>query len=59
MTLATFDPSDRKFVAVALASGSPVANATDTDWLDYQTALEANGVELHFVCGCDRTTWFE
>jgi hypothetical protein len=55
--LAKFDPSDRKFAAVARSSGVPVANATDADWLEHRIALAANGIEVHFVCGCDPEAW--
>ena len=50
--LSTFDPSDRKFVAVALASQtSPeLLNATDTDWWHARQALEENGVNVIFLC---------
>jgi hypothetical protein len=55
--LARFDPSDRKFAAAARRTGQPVANATDSDWLDYKAALNANGIAVDFVCGCDRQLW--
>ncbi|SMP61401.1 hypothetical protein SAMN06265222_10794 [Neorhodopirellula lusitana] len=47
-----FDASDRKFVAVALASqhGPPVLNATDSDWWNDREALERNGVKIEFLC---------
>lgn len=50
--LQTFDRSDRKFVAVALASGEnpPIMNATDTDWWHFREALKRNGVEVEFLC---------
>ena len=50
--LSTFDPDDRKFVAVALASGtSPdIINATDTDWWIHHEALQQHGVNVHFLC---------
>jgi len=50
--LAAFDRSDRKFVAVALASGeSPfILNATDTDWWIHRTALERSQVHVQFLC---------
>ncbi|MFA4948286.1 MAG: hypothetical protein WC674_07245 [Candidatus Krumholzibacteriia bacterium] len=50
--LARFDRSDRKYVAVALASRlSPtVLNAVDPDWWEFKTALELNGVKLTFLC---------
>ncbi len=50
--LAGFDRDDRKFVAVALASGEnpPILNATDTDWWDFREALQRNGVTVTFLC---------
>jgi hypothetical protein len=50
--LAGFDPSDRKFVAVALASKlSPkILNAVDSDWWDFREALSDNGVAVDFLC---------
>lgn len=50
-----FDRSDRKFVAVALASGKnpPIANATDSDWADYHDALREAGVTVQFLCPTD------
>lgn len=55
--LARFDSSDRVFAAAARVSGYPVANATDSDWLDHYSALKANGISVEFVCGCDRAAW--
>jgi hypothetical protein len=50
--LMAFDEDDRKFVAVALASGNapPILNATDTDWRIHQDALARNGVRVEFLC---------
>ena len=50
--LARFDRSDRKFVAVALASGSqpPILNAVDSDWWVYQEPLRKHGVKIEFLC---------
>ena len=50
--LATFDRSDRKFVAVALAAGDapPILNASDTDWWLARHALDANGLTVKFLC---------
>ena len=50
--LAGFDRSDRKFVAVALASRKDpeIINASDTDWWIYKTALESHGVNVCFLC---------
>ena len=50
--LVSFDLADRKFVAVALASGAGphVLNATDTDWWHDRQAVEENGVNVVFLC---------
>lgn len=50
--LANFDPSDRKFVAVALAHPKrpPIINATDTDWRDSHQELADCGVKVNFIC---------
>lgn len=50
--LMRFDEDDRKFVAVALASGDapPILNATDTDWWIHRNALARNGVRVEFLC---------
>jgi hypothetical protein len=53
-----FDPSDRKFAAMARRAAAPVANAIDTDWLYHNAALAANGITVQFVCGCDSPEWF-
>jgi hypothetical protein len=56
--LADFDPSDRKFAALARRTRAPVASGTDTDWLDHRPHLEANGINVLFVCGCEPKQWF-
>jgi len=50
--LATFDRSDQKFVAVALASGEnpPILNAVDSDWWNHREALTTAGVPIDFLC---------
>ena len=50
--LARFDHDDRKFVAVALASGTspPIVNASDRDWWEHREALQAHGIEILFLC---------
>lgn len=50
--LASFDPSDRKFVMVALESPSnpSVANAVDSDWWNHRQALERAGVRIELLC---------
>jgi hypothetical protein len=53
--LATFDPSDRKFVAAALTHPGrpPVLNAVDSDWWNHRDALHRNGITVQFVCGTE------
>ncbi len=50
--LAAFDRDDRKFVAVAVASGEnpPILNASDTDWWNHRHDLERHGIRLEFLC---------
>ncbi len=50
--LATFDPSDRKFVAVALTSAHnpPIVIASDRGWPNHETALNKHHVQLQFLC---------
>lgn len=53
-----FDPSDRKFAALARKEVAPVINATDSDWLDSLEILRESGIRVIFVCGLDREDWF-
>lgn len=55
---AKFDRSDRKFAALAKREQVRVVNAIDSDWLQHLATLEANGIAVKFICGCDKTTWF-
>ena len=50
--LRSFDRSDRKFVAVALAHPEvpPIAQAADSKWLGWAPALRAHGVAVDFLC---------
>jgi hypothetical protein len=50
--LEEFDVSDRKFVAVAIASAMnpEVLNASDTDWATFRDSLESNGISIRFLC---------
>ena len=50
--LALFDPSDRKFVAVAAACEEcpPILQAADSKWLGWADALLRNGVNVEFLC---------
>ncbi len=52
LALAKFDPSDRKFVAVALTHPDRPAiyNAVDSDWKIHQLALEKHGIQIEFLC---------
>lgn len=47
-----FDPSDRKFAAVAHAHADkpPIWQAVDCKWLDWWTALQKKGVTVEFLC---------
>ncbi len=47
-----FDPSDRKYVAVALASANhpAILNAVDSDYLHFEKALQNAGVVVHQLC---------
>ncbi len=57
--LADFDPSDRKFVAVALAypDHPPIYNAVDSDWWQHRNALEAQGLTIMFLCPDQIAAW--
>ena len=48
----SFDQDDRKFVAVALASGTnpKILNASDTDWWLHRNALQEHGIEVDIIC---------
>lgn len=50
--LSTFDPSDRKFVATALAVApyARVLNASDTDWYEHRAVFDRHGLEISFIC---------
>ena len=52
---ARFDPSDRKFVAVAHAHPDqpPVWQAVDSKWLDWWPNLLKMGVKVEFLCQAD------
>lgn len=56
--LAAFDPSDRKFAALARRTGISVTNATDSDWIDNIAALNAYGITVDFLCGHNKEDWF-
>jgi predicted nucleic acid-binding protein len=49
------DPSDRKFLAVAVVSGADVVNALDTDWHEQRALLTELGLTVQQLCpeyGC-------
>ncbi len=49
------DPSDRKFLAIALRSGAEIVNALDTDWHEQAELLTKLGVAVRQMCpehGC-------
>ena len=50
--LKNFDPSDRKFVAVANAHSEkpPIMQATDSKWWGWKNALAGVGITVHFLC---------
>ena len=50
--LSTFDPSDQKFAAVAVASGDNplILNAVDSDWWNHRAALDNSGIVVEFLC---------
>jgi hypothetical protein len=51
-SLAGFDRSDRKFVAVSNACPNrpPICNATDSDWADYEAELNNVGIIVEQLC---------
>ncbi len=56
---AGFDPSDRKFAALAGKEGVPIVNSTDSDWAEDLVVLNENGIKVVFLCGEDPNDWFE
>lgn len=50
--LASFDFSDRKFVALAKAHPShpPIYDGSDTDWWIFRQELNEEGIEVIFLC---------
>ena len=46
----TFDPSDRKFLAVAVVASAVVLNATDSDWHEHRALTDELGVEVRQLC---------
>ena len=50
--LSGFDPSDRKFVAVANAHPKkpPILEAADSKWWGWKDTLNACGITVEFLC---------
>ena len=46
----TFDPSDRKFLAVAVVAKATVLNATDNDWNEHPDLMSELGVKVEQLC---------
>lgn len=55
---AGFDPSDRKFAALAHKERVPVLHAVDAGWIKHAAALTAAGIQVESICGCDVNLWF-
>jgi hypothetical protein len=53
-----FDPSDRKFAALAHKENVTVHNATDSDWIKDAIVLAGAGIQVVNLCGCDASLWF-
>ena len=45
-----FDPSDRKFLAVAVVANAAVLNAVDSDWSEHEALMEDLGVNVEELC---------
>jgi hypothetical protein len=50
-----YDPSDRKFLAVAAAHPEhpPILQALDSKWWGWRDALSSASVSVHFICPDD------
>jgi hypothetical protein len=57
--LASFDPPDRKFVAVAAAHATkpPIWQAADSKWLGWAPALRDHSIMVEFLCPSDIKTF--
>jgi len=58
---ARFDPTDRKFAAVANAHPDKpvILQAADSKWLDWWPALQDHGVEVDFLCPEDTCRFYQ
>ena len=45
-----FDPSDRKFLATAVAARAKVVNATDSDWVEQQELMNQLNITVEQLC---------
>ena len=45
-----FDPSDRKFLAVAVVAQAEILNATDSDWSEQEALTSDLGVSVRQLC---------
>jgi hypothetical protein len=54
-----FDPSDRKFAALAAKTSATVVNSVDSDWINHAEQLQAANIPINNLCGCDPKKWFE
>lgn len=56
-SVTAFDPSDKKWVAIALTYHAetgqvvPIINATDSDWLHYESAWQRLNIHITQLCG--------
>ena len=44
------DPSDRKFLAVAMVAEAEILNATDSDWSEQEALMRVLGVKVRQLC---------
>lgn len=56
--VSSFDPADRKFVAVAYAHHDkpPIVECADSKWLGWEAALLRHGIRLEVLCRCELET---
>lgn len=56
-----FDPSDRKFVAVAAAHPDklPIWQGVDCKWLNWWPALRDAGIRVEFLCPADACRFYQ
>lgn len=60
-----FDLDDTMFIAVAVAVERDygeiptVHTATDTGWLPFMKEFQDHSIDVDFICGPDKSTWFD